>query len=103
MTRALGFTPEVYGFGAGIFFVGYFLLEIPGTLLVEKWSAAAPSRDHDLLGILASLTGSSTRPPSSTGYVSCWEPPKPGFFPGMIVYMSPLVPVGGPAKAVALS
>lgn len=33
------FNPEVIGFGAGVFFWGYFLLEVPGTLLVEKWSA----------------------------------------------------------------
>ena len=39
MTNDLGFSPEVYGFGAGVFFVGYFLLEIPGTILVERWSA----------------------------------------------------------------
>src|SRR3990172_4008541 len=39
MTRDLGFNAEVFGFGAGIFFIGYFLLEIPGALLVEKWSA----------------------------------------------------------------
>src|SRR3989304_6387762 len=39
MTGDLGFSPEVFGFGAGIFFIGYFLLEIPGALLVEKWSA----------------------------------------------------------------
>src|SRR5256885_11000051 len=37
MTHALNFAPEVYGFGAGIFFLGYFLLEIPGSILVEKW------------------------------------------------------------------
>src|SRR5436190_18284439 len=39
MTKDLGFTAEVMGFGAGIFFLGYFLLEIPGTVLVEIWSA----------------------------------------------------------------
>src|SRR5262245_51931345 len=33
------FNDKVIGFGSGIFFIGYFLLEIPGTLLVEKWSA----------------------------------------------------------------
>ena len=27
------------GFGAGIFFLGYLLLDIPGSLIVERWSA----------------------------------------------------------------
>jgi Major Facilitator Superfamily len=35
----LGFNEAVFGFGAGIFFIGYFLLEIPGALIVERWSA----------------------------------------------------------------
>jgi sugar phosphate permease len=39
MTKALGFTAEVYGFGAGIFCIGYFLFEIPVSLIVEAWSA----------------------------------------------------------------
>ena len=39
MTRDLGFSDRVFGLGAGLFFVGYFLLEIPGSLLVESWSA----------------------------------------------------------------
>ncbi len=39
MTRELGFSDRVFGFGAGVFFFGYVLLEVPGTLLVELWSA----------------------------------------------------------------
>src|SRR5262249_35757629 len=39
MTRDLGFSNKVFGFGIGIFFLGYVLLEIPGTILVELWSA----------------------------------------------------------------
>ena len=35
----LGFTESAFGFGMGIFFVGYLLLEIPGSILVERWSA----------------------------------------------------------------
>ncbi len=41
MASDLGFSDTVYGLGAGIFFLGYFLLEIPGSLLVERWSARA--------------------------------------------------------------
>ena len=45
------FDNEVVGFGAGVFFIGYFILEIPGTLLVEKWSATKVDLpDHDLMG-----------------------------------------------------
>ena len=39
MTNDLGFTPEIIGFGAGIFFVGYLLLSVPGSILFEKGSA----------------------------------------------------------------
>jgi MFS transporter, ACS family, tartrate transporter len=39
MPHDLGFSEGVIGFGAGIFFLGYFLLEIPGALIVERWGA----------------------------------------------------------------
>src|SRR6266581_9456839 len=39
MSHDLGFSDRVFGFGAGIFFIGYVLLEIPGALIVERWSA----------------------------------------------------------------
>ena len=39
MAQDLGFSEEVFGFGIGIFFIGYLLLEVPGALLVERWSA----------------------------------------------------------------
>jgi MFS transporter, ACS family, tartrate transporter len=40
MPKDLGFNDQVVGFGAGIFFLGYFLLEIPGALIAERWSAS---------------------------------------------------------------
>src|SRR5688572_28052343 len=39
MRGDLGFSNTVFGFGAGIFFIGYFLLQIPSTLVTELWSA----------------------------------------------------------------
>src|ERR1700722_16614790 len=39
MSRDLGFSDRVFGMGAGIFFVGYVALQIPGALMVEHWSA----------------------------------------------------------------
>lgn len=39
MNGQLGFSASVFGFGAGIFFAGYILFEIPGALIAERWSA----------------------------------------------------------------
>src|SRR2546423_15555125 len=39
MPGDLGFSDRAVGLGAGIFFLGYFLLEIPGALIAERWSA----------------------------------------------------------------
>src|SRR5206468_13124630 len=36
MNKDLGFSSAMYGFGAGIFFIGYFLMEVPGNLLLSK-------------------------------------------------------------------
>ena len=58
MTKDLpGFDNAVIGLGAGMFFLGYFLLEIPGTLIVERWSARKwISRIMVSWGIMAALT-----------------------------------------------
>lgn len=39
MQRDLGFSDTVYGFGAGIFFLGYFLCEVPSNLLLHRVGA----------------------------------------------------------------
>lgn len=39
MPSDLGFNDKVVGLGAGMFFIGYVVLEIPGALIAEKWSA----------------------------------------------------------------
>ena len=36
MNRDLGFTQAVFGFGAGLFFVTYFFLEVPSNLILQK-------------------------------------------------------------------
>ena len=38
MNKDLGFGPSVFGMGAGIFFAGYVLFEVPGALIAEKYS-----------------------------------------------------------------
>src|SRR5450432_2654648 len=40
MSADLGFSEAVFGFGAGVFFLGYMLFGIPGAMLVERSSAS---------------------------------------------------------------
>ena len=89
MTRELGFSNSVYGLGAGIFFIGYVLLEIPGTLLVEMWSARKwISRIMVSWGIVAALTGLIHTKNEFYGARFLLGVAEAGFFPGVIVYLS---------------
>jgi ACS family tartrate transporter-like MFS transporter len=103
MTGALGFTPEIYGFGAGIFFFGYFLLEIPGAILVERWSARAwIARIMITWGIVAVFTGFI-----HTAHQFYWVrfllgASEAGFFPGIVVYLSHWFRYEDRAKAMAM-
>ncbi|HYK88396.1 MAG TPA: MFS transporter [Acidobacteriota bacterium] len=103
MTRDLGFSDRVFGFGAGIFFVGYFLLEIPGTLIVERWSARKwIARIMISWGILAAVTG-FIRTSSQFYWIRfSLGMAEAGFFPGIIVYLSHWFRYEDRAKAVAL-
>jgi len=38
MNEDLGFSAQIFGMGAGIFFFGYVLFEVPGALIAERWS-----------------------------------------------------------------
>src|SRR5580658_10121591 len=58
MQGDLGFSDTVIGFGAGIFFLGYLLLDLPGSLIVERWSARLwISRIMISWGFIAALMG----------------------------------------------
>jgi ACS family tartrate transporter-like MFS transporter len=89
MTRELGFSNEVFGFGAGIFFVGYVLLEIPGTLLVELWSARKwIARIMISWGLVAALTGLIHNASQFYWARFLLGVAEAGFFPGVIVYLT---------------
>lgn len=97
MQTELGFTDAVIGFGAGIFFLGYMLLEIPGGLIVERWSARKwIARIMVSWGILATLCGFLGMPlfgkiPLITQFYGMrflLGAAEAGFFPGVIIYLS---------------
>jgi len=103
MSRDLpGFDNAVIGFGAGVFFAGYFLLEIPGTLLVEKWSARKwISRIMISWGITAALTACVRRPWEFYTVRFFLGLAEAGFFPGVIVYLTHWFPSRDRARALA--
>lgn len=97
MQTELGFSDAVIGFGAGIFFLGYMLLEIPGGLIVERWSARKwIARIMVSWGIVATLCGFLGMPlfghippvKQFYGMRLLLGAAEAGFFPGVIVYLS---------------
>jgi len=103
MTRDLpGFDNAVIGHGAGLFFIGYFLLEIPGTLLVEKWSARRwIYRIMITWGVMAALTAYVTTPFQFYVVRFLLGLSEAGFFPGVIVYLTHWFPSRDRARALA--
>jgi ACS family tartrate transporter-like MFS transporter len=102
MKGDLGLTDSVFGTASGIFFIGYFALQIPGALLVERWSARwLLSLTLITWGVLTTLTGFVRTPPELYGARFLLGAAEAGFFPGVIVYLSHWFIYQDRAKAVA--
>ncbi len=103
MTGELHFSNSVFGFGAGIFFIGYFLLQVPATMLVETWSA------RTFIGVSLIIWGALA---TTTGFISNAQQfywirfllgiAEAGFFPGVIVYLTHWYRYEDRGKAVAM-
>src|SRR5260370_13186918 len=103
MSGALGFTAEIIGFGAGMFFIGYFLLEVPGAVLVERWSARAwIARIMISWGIVAMFTGFVHTAHQFYAIRFLLGASEAGFFPGIVVYLSHWFRYEDRAKAMAM-
>lgn len=89
MNKELGFSSAVFGFGAGIFFWGYFLFEVPSNIILDKVGARIwIARVMITWGLV------------SAGMAFVWDPTsfyilrfllgaaEAGFFPGIILYLS---------------
>jgi len=57
MKQTLTFSDATYGFGAGIFFVGYFLFEVPSNLLLERIGVRRPCYASCSRGVLSHAHG----------------------------------------------
>lgn len=89
MSRDLGFSDIVIGLGAGIFFVSYVSLQVPGALLVEWWSARRViSAAMIAWGSLTALTGLVHTPAQLYFARLVLGVAEASFFPGVILYLS---------------
>ena len=89
MNQELGFTATVYGWGAGLFFVGYFLGEVPSNLIMSKIGARIWfARIMITWGIFAIAMGFITGDVSFFLIRFLLGVAEAGFFPGVIYYLT---------------
>src|SRR5256885_7128986 len=103
MTRELHFSNEVFGFGAGIFFFGYCLLEIPGAMLAQAWSARKWIATIMIgWGTLAAFTGLIHSAMEFNAIRFLLGLAEGGFFPAVVVYLTHWFRQEDRAKAIAM-
>ncbi len=89
MLQDLQFSEAVYGLGAGVFFIGYFLFEVPSNLLLEKVGARKTlARITILWGVASMLMAYVTTPVSFYAIRFLLGVFEAGFFPGIVLYLT---------------
>jgi len=103
MTGELHFSNEVFGFGSGVLFFGLCLLEIPGGVVAERWSARKWLGAIMIVwGMLAAMTGLIHTATQFNLVRFLLGVAEGGFFPAVIVYLTHWFRQADRAKAVAL-
>jgi ACS family tartrate transporter-like MFS transporter len=101
MAGDLHFSEAVFGWGIGLFFVGYLFLEIPGALLVERWSARKWfARILVTWGICSMAMARVETPAQFYAARFLLGLAEAGFFPGVIVYFTHWFPRRDRARAL---
>ena len=103
MNADLGFTPAIYGTGAGIFFVGYILFEIPSNLALQRFGARIwIARIMISWGLIATAMALVSGETSFYVMRFLLGVAEAGFFPGIILYLTYWFPARERARIVAL-
>jgi ACS family tartrate transporter-like MFS transporter len=103
MNKDLGLSPEIFGLGAGIFFWGYFLFEVPSNIILEKVGARLwICRIMLTWGVVSMANAFATGPVSFYVVRFLLGLAEAGFFPGMVLYLTYWFPSEHRARLIAL-
>ncbi|MGE5246551.1 MAG: MFS transporter [Betaproteobacteria bacterium] len=102
MNAALGFSAAVYGFGAGIFFLGYVLFEIPSNLILARVGARIwIARIMITWGVISAATMLVRGAREFYALRFLLGVAEAGFFPGIIYYLTKWFPARERAGTIA--
>jgi len=89
MNKAVGIDPKTYGLGAGIFFLGYFILEVPSNLALQRFGARTwIARIMISWGVVSMAFALVGGPTSFLVLRFLLGAAEAGFFPGVILYIT---------------
>ncbi len=103
MLNDLKFSEAIYGLGAGIFFIGYFLFEVPSNLMLHRFGARKwIARIMITWGVISGCMMFVQSPTSFYILRFFLGVAEAGFFPGIILYLTYWYPAARRAKVTAL-
>lgn len=89
MNKELALSAEAFGFAGGIFFIGYFLFEVPSNVALQKYGSRIwISRILLTWGVLATMTGFVQTANQLYVLRFLLGVAEAGFFPGIIIYLT---------------
>jgi ACS family tartrate transporter-like MFS transporter len=102
MNADLNFSPTVFAWGAGIFFIGYFIFEVPSNVALEKFGARRwIARIMVSWGVISALMAVVSGTWSFYGLRFLLGIAEAGFFPGIILYLTYWYPAEYRARFLA--
>src|SRR5213079_1886829 len=93
MLRDTGIDDAIYGFGAGLFFIGYFIFEVPSNLILERGGARRwMARIMISWGVISAAMMLVRGPWSFYALRFLLGVAEAGFFPGIVLYLTYWIP-----------
>ncbi|MEK6346030.1 MAG: MFS transporter [Burkholderia sp.] len=103
MNGDIGLTAQAFGFGSGIFFLGYFFFEVPSNLMLERFGARRwIARIMITWGLIAAASIFVSGPVSFAIVRFLLGAAEAGFYPGVILYITYFFPAAYRSRVVAV-